>query len=289
MSAPDTLSLVTGTLVHSGLCATGPLLLGHGLGRIPGLSAAQRHAVWMGTLGCLPLLVGAVALRGPSVSAGWLPLVWGLGASVGLARMLVDLVHLRRLAATAQPHPTLAGVQLLPGLQSPVTWGLFAPVVALPTVSTGWTSVRVGAAVAHEQAHVDRRDWAVCQLARLLRALFWFHPLVWSAVRGLERQAEHAADDQVLQTGVRPSDYAELLVGLARREAPAAALGVGSNQVGVRVRALLAPRPRSARRLPTLFGALSLTVLTTGLLAGFAVPTVPPDAPLTCLPAVEAP
>jgi hypothetical protein len=52
--------------------------------------------------------------------------------------------------------------------------------------------------------------WLAC-------ALYWPNPLVWRAASALRREAEMAADDAVIASGVRPSDYAELLVGLARQ------------------------------------------------------------------------
>src|ERR1700709_1968203 len=48
--------------------------------------------------------------------------------------------------------------------------------------------------LAHEIAHVVRRDWAMLILARLVVALFWFNPLMWLLERRLIEEAEEAVD-----------------------------------------------------------------------------------------------
>jgi TonB family protein len=53
-------------------------------------------------------------------------------------------------------------------------------------------------------------------LGELLRAVYWFNPLVWIACRRLRQESEHACDDAVLQSGVEPTDYASHLLDLAR-------------------------------------------------------------------------
>ena len=39
----------------------------------------------------------------------------------------------------------------------------------------------------HELAHIARNDLLGHTLARVACALYWFHPLVWSAARRLRR------------------------------------------------------------------------------------------------------
>jgi beta-lactamase regulating signal transducer with metallopeptidase domain len=51
---------------------------------------------------------------------------------------------------------------------------------------------------------------------RIACALFWFHPLVWFAFARLREEAERAADDCVLSSGISVIDYAGHLLALAR-------------------------------------------------------------------------
>ena len=53
-------------------------------------------------------------------------------------------------------------------------------------------------------------------LAELLRAIYWFNPLMWVACRRLRLESEHACDDEVMNQGVEGTDYATHLIELAR-------------------------------------------------------------------------
>jgi hypothetical protein len=74
------------------------------------------------------------------------------------------------------------------------------------------------AIIAHELAHVAGLDWAKLMLARLAVALFWFNPLVWLLAREAHQLREEAADDAVLGANIEDTEYANLLVGIARHE-----------------------------------------------------------------------
>ena len=68
----------------------------------------------------------------------------------------------------------------------------------------------------HELAHIRRGDWAVLIAAELLRAVYWFNPLVWIACSRVRQESEYACDDAVLNAGVEGSEYATHLLDLAR-------------------------------------------------------------------------
>jgi TonB family protein len=97
-----------------------------------------------------------------------------------------------------------------------VTWGLFRPVILLPRGASSWSDERLRLVVAHELAHLARRDWLVQLVAECLRAVYWFNPLFWLACSRLREESEHAADDRVLGIGVGNTSYASHLVDLAR-------------------------------------------------------------------------
>jgi hypothetical protein len=81
------------------------------------------------------------------------------------------------------------------------------------------------AIIAHELAHVARMDWVKLLLARVATALFWFNPFVWMLAREAHQLREEAADDSVLAADIVDTDYAQLLVGVARHECPGLLLG----------------------------------------------------------------
>lgn len=97
----------------------------------------------------------------------------------------------------------------------PMTWGGLRPVVVLPSTAMTWSADQVRIVLLHELGHVRANDWAFNLAARLVCALYWFHPGVWWAARSLRDDCELACDDRVIAAGVRRSDYAELLVDAA--------------------------------------------------------------------------
>ncbi len=68
-----------------------------------------------------------------------------------------------------------------------------------------------------DAAHACRGDCLSQAIGRLTCALFWFHPLAWRAFARLRDEAERAADDCVLQSGIPAVEYAAHLLELARR------------------------------------------------------------------------
>jgi tetratricopeptide (TPR) repeat protein len=90
------------------------------------------------------------------------------------------------------------------------------PVLLLPADAIAWDEPRLMPALLHELAHVRRHDGIGLAVSRLGTALLWFHPLAWTLSRQAERDCERACDDLVLGAGVRASDYADLLLSIAR-------------------------------------------------------------------------
>jgi TonB family protein len=117
--------------------------------------------------------------------------------------------------------------------------------------------------------------------AEVLRAVYWFNPLVWIACRRVRQESEHACDDVVLNAGIDGSEYAAHLLDLARTlkanrkiflaGLAAPAMARPSSLEG-RIRTMLnttvnrSPLTRSSRRV-TLVALLGLTVLIAGLAA----------------------
>jgi hypothetical protein len=102
-------------------------------------------------------------------------------------------------------------------LPSPISWGLMRPVILLNARAVD-AAEDAEAIIAHELAHVARLDWIKLLLARVATALFWFNPLVWMIAREAHQLREEAADDTVLAADIEDTDYAQLLVGVARHE-----------------------------------------------------------------------
>jgi beta-lactamase regulating signal transducer with metallopeptidase domain len=142
------------------------------------------------------------------------------------ADVLVDAHWLSALARAQRRMGFKHGTALLTSneLASPISWGLMRPVILLNTRAVE-ASGEAEAIIAHELAHVARMDWAKLLLARVATALFWFNPLVWVLAREAHQLREETADDAVLAADIADTDYAQLLVGVARHECPGLLLG----------------------------------------------------------------
>jgi hypothetical protein len=141
--------------------------------------------------------------------------LYGIGVLLLLARFATGWRALRRIAGAATPTP-LSGMTVYdsPMVAAPLTVGLIAPKILLPSEWRDWPEEKLHAVLAHELAHVRRHDPLTAVLAHLNRCLFWFHPLAWWLERTLALTAEHAADD----AGVRAAGekrYAEVLLDMA--------------------------------------------------------------------------
>lgn len=211
----------------------------------------------------------------------WALFAWIAGACVLIVLLAIGhVLALRRLfgrSATELPpdlrarlgidDPRLAWIS--PGANQPVVAGLLRARIALPPAFLGWPRARQRAILAHERAHVDRRDGIGLLVWLLARALWWPHPLVWTLGRQLALLREQACDDRVIEAGVAATAYASVLVDVARdfhsatrNRSPVLAMTTTS-QLEARVRALLHPdvqraRPRGPVRVAS--AALALSV-----------------------------
>ena len=201
--------------------------------------------------------------------------VWLAGIIVFLVPVVAGLGQVRRLRRSALPwREGCAAVQAIArdarirrrvdvlqheSLAGPMTCGVLRPAIVLPGDATTWAEPDLRRAIVHELEHVRRGDWVSQILARIVAAVYWFHPIVWVAWRQMALEAERACDDAVLlsashKAGAASPDsteYADQLVALARR------LSTTSNQphlamanrsdLATRVVAVLDSRQRRGR------------------------------------------
>jgi len=158
----------------------------------------------------------------------------------------------------------------------PFACGLFQPTIVLPAECDGWSLDRRRAVLLHELAHVRRHDLVGHTMGRLACAVYWFHPLVWTAAKQLRSESERACDDLALSCGARATDYAEHLLDIVtsvRRDAtPSVALAMARRkEFEGRMLAILDPELRhsspSRRQSAALIGSLALISIVVGAAA----------------------
>ncbi|GAH35060.1 unnamed protein product, partial [marine sediment metagenome] len=95
-------------------------------------------------------------------------------------------------------------------VRTPVTVRAFRPVVLLPKdFAQELTDAELRTVAIHELSHVKRHDPLMLSAVSLVRAVFFFHPLIWLACRQLSRLSEMACDDAVLDATGEPVSYAK--------------------------------------------------------------------------------
>jgi hypothetical protein len=178
-------------------------------------------------------------------------------------------VPVRRLNRDASPHVA----------------GLFRSVVMMPPSAETWTAEARHAAFVHELMHIRRGDRRTQAIAQGASAIYWFNPLVWYASASLARERERACDDEVLRLGAKPSDYATLLLDIARTTGtawtPATALSMARpSAIEGRLLAILADVARAPRRWTRWAVSAAIVALTTAILGAQAAQPAPVPPPL---------
>lgn len=170
-----------------------------------------------------------------------LSLVWAAGTSSILLYSLVSYALLRRRLATAVCFRE--GLWQSETVTSPFVLGFFRPHIYLPFDIDLITAKYV---VAHERAHIRRRDHLIKPLGYVLLAVYWFNPLVWAAYILLCRDIELACDERVVkqlsEDGRRNYALALLSCGMKRRLLPACPLTFAEVGVKERIKSVMTYR-----------------------------------------------
>jgi beta-lactamase regulating signal transducer with metallopeptidase domain len=197
-------------------------------------------------------------------------MIWAAGLIVVVARLVTASYRAWRIAQHAQSVEDLSWnslsedlsselglanrVRLLksPDVSTPMTWGIFRPIIMLPISADDWSENCRRIVLLHELSHIKRRDCLTQGIAQLATAVHWFNPLVWTAVRRLRAEREVACDDLVLEAGTRATDYAGHLVAIAVSSGSNAAtspmtIGLACSELESRVRSILNPATRRIR------------------------------------------
>ena len=190
-------------------------------------------------------------------------------------------------ARWAAPRGEALRLLVSDAVPSPLSWGWRRPVILIDPDTLAEPD-EAAAILAHEIAHVARRDWPVLMLTRIAAALFWFNPLVWLLEREVVQQAEEAADCEAAAC-VEPARYARTLLSWAQvngRLIPANSIAPSESALARRVRAILDGRlrERPSGSALTAFAALlcigvAAPVAAMQLVQAAQAPAAPPAPP----------
>lgn len=160
--------------------------------------------------------------------------VWLIGFGVQLARLVAGLICLLRLRHAAQSVSAAAwalleqcraelggkrgvDLRLHASVEAPLLIGGRRPLILVPPDHEQLSLSAQRAALLHELIHLNRYDdWAKAG-EELVRAVFFFHPLVRWLLQRLEGERETLCDAALVEHGLAPRELARILLDFATR------------------------------------------------------------------------
>ena len=176
-----------------------------------------------------PEAVAEPVLRAANVAA----IVWVAGLAALLLYAAVSWLRLRSSVSTAVRLRD--NVYQSEFVSSPFVLGMFRPKIYLPFTIDSADAEYV---IAHERAHIARRDTWIKPMGYLLLCVYWFNPVMWLAYVLLCRDIEYACDERVVcaYTPAERADYSEALLTCSVKRAHIAACPVAFGEASVKDR-----------------------------------------------------
>lgn len=122
----------------------------------------------------------------------------------------------------------------------PFTYGWKKPVVVIPEDLKYKGAEKLNLAIRHELMHIKHHDYALNTSFMVLKAVFWFHPIVHKLYNGFKEYREISCDSEVLSDeSVSKRSYAQLLFELASKKTfsntPAVSMAVNQSTLKKRI------------------------------------------------------
>lgn len=169
---------------------------------------------------------------------GILSAIWLAGIAAMLIYTLISYLKIHRKVREAVPYNE--NIWVCDRIAAPFILGVFRPKIYLPSSIDKQDEEYV---IAHERAHLKRRDHLIKPLGFLLLTVYWFNPVMWIAYILLCRDIELACDEKVIKTmGIEiKKPYSEALINcsLPRRSIAACPLAFGEVGVKSRIKSVL--------------------------------------------------
>jgi TonB family protein len=221
-----------------------------------------------------------------------LALTWLVGGLVVAARRLAAAARVVTIRRHATPllcgrefdaFIRAGGRQLLDsqvalctvaGTGSPCVVGVARPVLLWPDgLSAALSDRQLDAIMGHELAHVRRRHNLDSVIQAAAEIIFWFHPAIWWLGARLVAERERACDEDVVQSGALPSDYAGAILMVCEHSLgrpTIGATGITSSTLTRRVEAIMSVHtPQSPGRVTkTVLALLGLSMFIGPMAAG---------------------
>ena len=165
-------------------------------------------------------------------------IVWIVGMVVMLLYTLIS--YLRILKNVREATPLKENIWVCDNISTPFILGLIKPRIFLPSSMNEQDTEFV---IAHEKAHLKRRDHLWKPFGFALLTVYWFNPVLWVAYILLCRDIELACDEKVIkEMGAEiKKPYSEALINCSvpRKMISACPLAFGETGVKGRIKSVL--------------------------------------------------
>lgn len=160
-------------------------------------------------------------------------MIWCIGMVLMLLYVVVSSLRIHRMVREAVCCK--GNIYLCDAVKSPFILGLISPRIYLPS---GLAEEEMHYIVAHEEAHLRRKDYWWKPLGYLLLSIYWFQPLCWVAYILLCKDIELACDEKVIRnlTFSEKKDYSKVLVACGQQRKVVMACPLAFGEVGVKER-----------------------------------------------------
>ena len=160
-------------------------------------------------------------------------IVWIVGIIVMLSYMLISYLHIHKKVREAVK--TDNGYWICDHISSPFILGVFRPKIYFPSAMDEADRSYV---LAHEKAHLKRKDYLWKPIGFLLLTIYWFNPILWIAYILLCRDIELACDEKVIEQmgiGIK-KQYSDALINCSVPRRMVAACPIAFGEVAVKER-----------------------------------------------------
>ncbi len=166
--------------------------------------------------------------------------IWLCGLLIMLCYFAVSHLSLKRRLRESIPLDDRKNVFICDRIPSPFIFGIFRPRIYLPSLID---KADIECVIAHERAHIARRDYIWKPLAFLLLSVYWFNPVLWVAYICFARDIESATDEKVIKSKGEDIklQYSKALLNCSgdRRFVTVCPTAFGENAVKERIKGVL--------------------------------------------------
>lgn len=166
-------------------------------------------------------------------------IIW-LAGIVGIAvYTAVCVIRLKKRLANARPLQD--NIMICSDIETPFVFGIIKPKIYLPEDISVEDMPFI---LAHEQAHIRRKDHIIKPLAFAALTVHWFNPLLWISFKLMERDMELSCDETAVESfseDVR-KDYASALLNISMKQnhlSGGQVVSFGENSVKSRIKGVL--------------------------------------------------